>query len=64
MNNKTIILLIIGIGILAAMVLYIGPGKIESALKNANPLYVALAVGIQFLIWDVDPKVDHHNPFT
>ena len=51
MNNKTIILLLVGIGILAAMVLYIGPVKIVSALKNANPLYVALAVVIQFIIY-------------
>lgn len=51
MNNKTIILLLVGLGILAAMVLYIGPGKIESALKNANPLYVAFAVVIQFVIY-------------
>ena len=51
MNRKTIILLLLGIGILALMVLFIGPGKIETALKNANPWYVALAVVIQFLIY-------------
>jgi len=51
MNNKTIILFIVGVGILAAMVLYIGPEKIENALQNANPIYVALAVIIQFIIY-------------
>ncbi|MGB8233717.1 MAG: flippase-like domain-containing protein, partial [Methanobacterium sp.] len=51
MNHKTIILILIGIGILALLVLFIGPGKIESALKNANPWYVALAVLIQFLVY-------------
>jgi glycosyltransferase 2 family protein len=51
MNHKTIILLLIGIGILALMVFFIGPAKIESALKNANPWYVALAVVIQFSIY-------------
>ena len=51
MNYKTIVLLLVGIGILAAMVLYIGPGQIESAWKTANPWYVALAVAIQFIIY-------------
>ena len=51
MNHKTIILFLVGIGILAVMVIFIGPGKIESALKNANPWYVALAVFVQFFIY-------------
>jgi hypothetical protein len=51
MNHKTIILLLVGIGILALMVFFIGPGQIESALKHANTWYVALAVAIQFLIY-------------
>jgi uncharacterized protein (TIRG00374 family) len=51
MNHKTIILFLIGIGILALMVIFIGPGKIEDALKNANPGYVVLAVIIQFFIY-------------
>ncbi len=51
MNHKTIILFLIGIGILALMVILIGPGKIESALKNANPWYLALAVILQFSIY-------------
>jgi glycosyltransferase 2 family protein len=51
MNYKTVVLLLVGIGILAAMVLYIGPGQIESAWKTANPWYVALAIVIQFFIY-------------
>lgn len=51
MKHRTIILLLVGIGILALMVIFIGPGKIESALKNANPWYVALAVVVQFFIY-------------
>lgn len=51
MNRKTIVLLLVGLGILALMVIFIGPGKIETALKNANPWYVALAVVIQFVIY-------------
>ena len=51
MNHKTIILILIGIGILALLVLFIGPGKIESALKNANPWYVVLAVLVQFFVY-------------
>jgi glycosyltransferase 2 family protein len=51
MNHKTIILLLVGIGVLAAMVIFIGPGKIEEALKLANPWYVALAVVLQFVIY-------------
>jgi uncharacterized protein (TIRG00374 family) len=51
MNHKTIGLLIVGIAILAVMVIFIGPGKIEEALKLANPWYVFLAVVIQFFIY-------------
>ena len=51
MNHKTVILLLVGIGILALMVFFIGPVKIESALKSANPWYVALAIAIQFFIY-------------
>ncbi len=51
MNHKTIILFIVGIVILAVMVIFIGPSKIESALKNANPWYLALAVIVQFFIY-------------
>ena len=51
MNHKTIGLLIVGIAILAIMVIFIGPGKIEQAIKLANPWYVLLAIVIQFLIY-------------
>ena len=51
MNHKTIILFLIGIAVLALMVIFIGPGKIESALKHADPWYVALAVIVQFFIY-------------
>jgi len=51
MKHSTFILAIAGIGILAAMILYIGPGKIVSAVELANPWYLALAVVIQFAIY-------------
>lgn len=51
MKHSTFILAIIGIGILAAMVIYIGPAKIASAVELANPWYLALAVAIQFAIY-------------
>ncbi|MBI5679759.1 MAG: UPF0104 family protein [Methanobacterium sp.] len=51
MKHKALILLFIGIGILIGMILFIGPGNIENAIKLANPLYLALAVLIQFVIY-------------
>lgn len=51
MNHKTIGLLIVGIAILAGMVIFIGPAKIEQALKLANPWYVLVAVLVQFAIY-------------
>ncbi len=51
MNYRPIVLLIIGLAILIGIVLYIGPGNIENAFKEANPLYVILAVVIQFLVY-------------
>ncbi|HEX3014737.1 MAG TPA: UPF0104 family protein [Methanobacterium sp.] len=42
---------LVGIGILIAMVLIIGPSKIVSAVELANPLYIALAVLIQIAIY-------------
>jgi len=51
MNRKTIGLLIVGIAILAVMIIFIGPGKIEEALKLANPWYLLLAVVVQFFIY-------------
>ena len=65
MNRKTIILLLVGLGILALMVLFIGPGKIETALKNANPWYVATGCGSSICdIWNVDTKMVYYNSFT
>ena len=51
MKYKPFILLAIGIGILIGMILFIGPGNIENAVKMANPWYLALAVLIQFVIY-------------
>jgi hypothetical protein len=53
MKHKTLALFIVGIGILAIMVMFIGPGEVESALVLANPWYVALAVTIEFVIFIV-----------
>lgn len=51
MNRKTIGLLIVGIAILVVMIIFIGPGKIEDAIKLANPWYILLAVVVQFAIY-------------
>jgi glycosyltransferase 2 family protein len=51
MKYKPLILLAIGIGILVVMILFIGPGQIENALKMANIWYVVLAIIIQFAIY-------------
>lgn len=51
MKHRAIIFLTIGIGILIAMILYIGPGKIESALEMADLWYVILAILIQFAVY-------------
>ncbi len=51
MKNKGIILILAGIGIIAAMILFIGPGKILSALEKANPIFIILAVLVQFLVY-------------
>ncbi|HHT18229.1 MAG: UPF0104 family protein [Euryarchaeota archaeon] len=51
MKYKTLLLMLAGIGVLAIMVLFIGPEKIESAIKQANPWYVILAVVIQLVIY-------------
>jgi uncharacterized protein (TIRG00374 family) len=48
--KKIIGLLSVGIIILVAMVIYIGPSKIISAIQTANIYYVILAVIIQFVI--------------
>ena len=51
MKHSTLILSLVGIGILVAMVLIIGPSKIVSAVELANPWYLILAVLIQFAIY-------------
>jgi len=51
MKHRTLILLAIGIAILAGMILFIGPRKIENAIKLANPWYLILAIIIQFAIY-------------
>lgn len=51
MKNKTWIFLLVGIGILALLVLFIGPAKIVEALEMANPWYVTIALAIQFLLF-------------
>lgn len=51
MKYKPFILLAIGIGILILMILFIGPGNIENAVKMANKWYIALAILIQLIIY-------------
>lgn len=51
MKGKPLILLAIGVGILIALILFIGPGNIENAIKLANPWYLVLAIIIQFAIY-------------
>ncbi|HOI39716.1 MAG TPA: UPF0104 family protein [Methanobacterium sp.] len=51
MKHKTLLLMLAGIGVLAIMVFLIGPEKIESAIKQANPWYLALALVIQLVIY-------------
>jgi uncharacterized protein (TIRG00374 family) len=51
MKYKPLILILIGIGILIGMILFIGPGTIENAIKLANPWYVTLAVILQFAVY-------------
>ncbi|WP_321422824.1 UPF0104 family protein [uncultured Methanobacterium sp.] len=51
MKHKTLILMLAGVGVLGLMVLFIGPEKIESALEQSNPWYLALAVIIQLTIY-------------
>ncbi len=51
--KKVIILLLIGLGILAAMVIFVGPGEIFTALQKADMHYVILAIALQFLIMGI-----------
>ncbi|HEY0196668.1 MAG TPA: UPF0104 family protein [Methanobacterium sp.] len=51
MKYQALILLALGIGVLAVLVLFIGPEEILSALELANPWYVILALMVQFLLF-------------
>lgn len=54
MRNKALILMAVGIGILIAMIMFIGPGKIENAIRMANIWYILLAIIIQvatYALW-------------
>jgi uncharacterized protein (TIRG00374 family) len=51
MKYKALILILVGIGILTTMVLFIGPSKIEDAIKLADPWYIALAIVLQFVTY-------------
>jgi glycosyltransferase 2 family protein len=53
MKYKAILLILVGLGVLVLMVLFIGPAKIENAIKMANPWYLALAVLIQLAIYGI-----------
>ncbi|MDO5851052.1 MAG: UPF0104 family protein [Methanobacteriaceae archaeon] len=58
--KKIIALLSIGILILIAMIIIVGPQNIESVVKNANLYYVAFAIILQFVIigvWTIRWKV-------
>jgi len=50
MKHKGAILIVIGVAALVAMILIIGPGEIEEALRKADPIYVAMAVALEFII--------------
>jgi len=43
--------MVIGLGVLAVMILFIGPGKILVAFEHANLWYVALAILLQLVIY-------------
>ncbi len=51
MKYKTVLLMLAGVGVLALMVLIIGPSQIESAFEMANLWYLGLAVVIQLAIY-------------
>lgn len=51
MKYQALMLLTLGIGVLAVLVLLIGPEEILNALGMANPWYVVLAFLIQFLLF-------------
>ena len=54
--KKVVVLLAVGIIVLLAMIMFVGPGQIFEALKTANINYVILAIIIQFVIiwlWNI-----------
>lgn len=51
MKYKTLLLLFLGIGVLAVMIIIIGPAKVEESFKFANPLYIVLAFILQITIY-------------
>ncbi|MGC9517829.1 MAG: UPF0104 family protein [Methanomicrobiales archaeon] len=54
MKHKVLLLMAIGIGVLIAMIMFIGPGQIESAIRMANIWYIILAIIIQiftYFLW-------------
>lgn len=51
MKKNGLILLLVGVGILAAMIFFIGPQQIEQALKKADPFYIAIAIVLQMIIY-------------
>jgi len=53
MRYKTLLLILIGIGILVLMILFIGPSTIKSAIEMADLWYVLLAIILQFAIYGV-----------
>lgn len=61
MKYQALILLALGIGILAVLVLFIGPDEILGALGLANPWYVVLALVIQLFLFGLWTERWHIN---
>ena len=51
MKHNGLILILVGLGILAAMILFIGPDQIVKALEKANPIFIVLAIITQLVIY-------------
>jgi glycosyltransferase 2 family protein len=51
MKHNGLILILVGLGILAAMILFIGPEQIVKALEKANPIFIVLAIITQLVIY-------------
>lgn len=43
-KGRVVLLTLLGVGILAALLLYVGPAQVADALRRASPLHLALAV--------------------